>query len=251
MFRTRQFSGLLALALATGPLTAGPSAQKNPDIPVTVTIADRGAADQPLRVQSDRKGAYVTKAVKQTKQVDSALLVNPTGTDWSLTTYYVSRGSYAASDRTVFFDLREQAAAGSFVTPILGTDALGAAVEYGYVTAHLIAKCSMVNVDMTRMATGATASCPGSLRFRAPDGLWYRFSFQPDNFPQVDRFLVTCSQANSTGCRVWTVTPGSSRTTGTDSNTKSLNTLLAIDEAGNILSVGGDYYLSFSITVAR
>ena len=256
MFKVRQFSVLILLTFAFAFWAAVPSAQNrgnNPNIPVTVTIADIGPGDNAFWVQSDRKGAYVTKTVNKIKQVDSLLIVNPTGTDWSLTTYYVSKGSYAASDRKVFFDLREQAAAGAFVTPIMGTDTSGlpVPVQYGSVTPHLTAKCSVVNVDMVRMTLGGTALCPGSLRFRAPDGLWYRFSFQPENFPQVDRFLVTCQQVDGSGCRVWTVAPGNSRVTGTDSNTKALTTLLAIDEGGNILSIGGDYYLSFSFTVAR
>lgn len=250
MSLARQLSAL-ALALVAGGALAAAAPSRTSNIPVTTTLADLGTTGAPLRVQSDGRGAYTTVTVNRVKRVDSLLIVNPTGTDWSLTTYYNSKGALVASDRTVFFDLRELAAAGGFVTPILGTDAYGAAAEYGRATAHLTAKCSVVNVDMTKMALDATAQCPGSLRFRAPDGVWYRFSFQPDNYPNSERFLVTCTQVDGTGCKVWTLAPVSTRTTGGDPNPKSLNTLLQIDASGNILAVGGDYYLSFSITLAR
>lgn len=236
--------GMLCAAVA---LT---SAQRSSDIEVATTIADM-ANGAPLRVQSDRQGVYVTSAGK-TKQVTSRLLVYSHGTDWTLTTYYFSKGKILASNRSVFFDLSEQAADGAFPTPPLGQDPSGAATPSGWATAHLTAKCSLVGVTMTRMTAGAVAHCPGSLRFRALDGLWYRLSFQPENYPQVDRFAVRCDAVNSGGCTRWTISPATTRTTGDDPNAKSLNTLLHIDEgSGEVLAVGGDYYMSLSITVTR
>ncbi|MBA3641454.1 MAG: hypothetical protein H0W53_19725 [Acidobacteria bacterium] len=69
------------------------------------------------------------------------------------------------------------------------------------------------------------------------------------NYPQVDRFGVTCTRGDGTGCREWTIAPGTTTVTGTDP--KSLNTLLLIDDGGTILAQGGDYRLSFRITVTR
>lgn len=238
------------VGVSAGSLTLVAAARPAPDIPVTITIADFGATT-PLAVESDRQGAYVTKTVQKTTQVKAVLISNPTGEDWNLTTYYSSRNAVVSSDRRVFFDLREQVAPGGFPTPFLGTDANGLPVEYGQVTVHLIGKCSMVNVAMTRMAAGASALCPGSFRFRSPDGLWYRFSFQPDNFSQVDRMKVTCERADTTGCREWTVVPGNTILTGSDPNPKGLQTLLQLDEGGAILAQGGDYLLSFSIRINR
>jgi hypothetical protein len=146
----------------------------------------------------------VSTVVKNVRQVDSILIHDQYGTDWSLTTYYVLRNSYVASDRPVFFNLAEQVQAGGFASPILGT-AEGLPVERGYVTSHLTTKCSVDNIDMLAMASGATVLCPGSLRFRAPDGQWYRFSFQPNNFERSEKFSVTCTRRDTTGCREWRI----------------------------------------------
>lgn len=246
--RQYYFSRLLAVGVVVVAFAASADAQKNSSVPVTTTLADVGTTSYPLRVQSDRKGAYVTQVVKRTPQVDSELIVNRNGTDWSLTTYYGP--GFTATNRTVFFDLREQLTPGAFVTPLIGT-ADGVPVEYGWSSAHLIAKCSVAGIDMRTMAPGTSVLCPGSLRFRALNGEWYRFSFQPDNFPTSQRFLVTCTQADSTGCRVWTIGPSGTALTGDDPNPKSRNTLLHIDQGSAILAVGGDYYVSFGFTVAR
>ena len=117
--------------------------------------------------------------------------------------------------------------------------------------AHLIAHCSRIGVDMVKMSIGQVALCPGSFRFWAPDGRWYRLSFAPENFPEVDALKATCTASDSAGCKIWTVTPGGTVSSGADPNPKNLGKLLSIDQAGNILDYGGNYYMSFSITVAR
>jgi len=232
MLRKTLFAVLIALVVVViGPLSTMPrGAAPTPNVQVTTTIADL-AADYPLRIQSDRQGAYITKTVNKVTVVQSQIVSNLQGSDWMLTTYATSRNQLVVSDRTVFFDLREQVSTGSFATPPVGTDTSGAFVEYGQATAHLIVKCSRVGVDMLTMANGATASCPGSFRFRALDGSWYRLSFEPANFPQVDRMQVTCTAADPKGCKLWTIAPGATTTTGTDPNAKSLNTLLLITVA--------------------
>jgi len=221
------FAGMFELSAAGPPTTT---------IPVTVTLADTQGF-YPLRVQSDTQGAYIDTAT-----VGSVITTDKAGSDWQLTTYYRSKGRYAPSSRTVLFDLSEQAAPGVFPTPISGRT---------YMSAHLIAKCSLAGVNMLKLVTGQSALCPGSFRFWAPNGQWYRLSFQPDNYPHVDRLKITCQSVDATGCKVWTVSHGGTRLTGDDPNPKSLNKLLRIDEGGIILEEGGDYYLSFSITIAR
>jgi hypothetical protein len=226
-------------------------AQKRSEIPLTISIADVGATGSPFLVRSDQKGSYVTRTANRSTQVEAVLLANDRGQDWALTTYYTSKGSYAASDRRVFFDLREQVASGAFATPVIGYDA-GTAVEYGLATAHLIGKCSIVDVDMLKMTVGTEALCPGTFRFRALDGQWYRLSFQPENFEQVDRMRVSCERADTTGCREWLVVPGNGRLTANDPNPKSLHTLVNIDGSGaQVLGQGGDYLLSFAIRLTR
>lgn len=253
MGKVRGWLGLAVLGVMVGGLSLVAARAPRPShYLVTTTIADVGGSHA-LSVQSDRQGAYSTKTVNRVTQVRSAIDMFQTGSDWSLTTYSYAggKGGYAASDRTVFFDLREQFAAGGFDTPQMGTDGGGLPVEYGPVTSHLIVKCSNAGLDMLKIPVGVTAVCPGSLRFRAPSGQWYRFSFQPANYPEVDPFHVTCTAADPTGCKVWSIAPSGTAVTGDDPNPKGLNKLLLIDSGGTVLAEGGDYLMSFSITVAR
>ena len=237
--RPRLIAVVALIGGLTAAITAAPPAARQ--INVTTTIADVGGGF-PLRIQSDRQGAYVTKSVGKTVQVKSVIDTFFDGSDWSLTTYYVAKGSYVASDRRVTFDLSDQLTVGAFPTPALGN---------GQMTAHLIVKCSNVNAALAAIPLGATVKCPGSARFRAPDGQWYRLSFSAENYPAVDPYAVTCTAADGQGCKVWTITPGGTTVTGNDPNPKGLNRLLLINANGDILAEGGDYYTSFSITVAR
>lgn len=252
MGMVRGWSALVVLGVMVGGLSLVAARAPRPSqYLVTTTIADVGGSHA-LSVQSDRKGAYVTKTVNRVTQVRSAIDMFLDGSDWSLTTYsYAAKGGYTASDRAVFFDLRERLVPGGFDTPQMGTDGRGLPVEYGQVTSHLIVKCSNAGLDMLKIPVGGTAVCPGSLRFRAPSGQWYRFSFQPENYAGVDPFSVTCSAADATGCKVWSITPSGTTLTGSDPNAKGVNKLLLIDGGGTVLAVGGDYLMSFSITVAR
>jgi hypothetical protein len=249
MIRTLHIPALALALFVTSAATA--TAQKlPPDIPVTTTIADLGLTDWPLQTQSDRKGAYVRKVVNKVKQIESALVATPNGYDFMLTTYYSSKGKLVDSDRKVFYDLREQTAVGSFATPPLGI-ANNEAVPYGTVTTHVAVKCSQSGVDMVKMAAGDVGVCQGTFRFRALDNLWYRLSFNPENFPGVDRVKVACTAADSSGCKVWTLTPDGTTLTYDDPNVKNKTTLVHIDEGGTILAVGGNYNISFSMTIAR
>lgn len=251
--RTHSLIYPVALIAAILFYGSAPSAQKvrRTVMDVTSALADVGpTTGHPLLVQSDRKGPYVTTVVGKTTQVQSVLINTQYGTDWSLTTYYTVKNRYAASDRTVYLDLTEQVNSGGFVTPILGVDENGGSVERGYVASHLTTRCAVANISMLAMATLTTVQCPGALRFQSPDGQWYRLSFQPDNFPQSERFNVTCTRGDSTGCREWQITPSGTTLTGTDPNPKNLNTLLMIDDGGD-LAQGGDYHLSFAFTVTR
>jgi hypothetical protein len=115
---------------------------------------------------------------------------------------------------------------------------------------HLKVGCSNANVDLLRLTAGQTASCPGSFRFFAPDERWYRLGFNQDNYPEVDQIAITCNSADATGCKVWTLRPSGPPTLG-DPNPKNRTRLLEIDDSGNVVALGGTYYVSFSITLAR
>ena len=94
--------------------------------------------------------------------------------------------------------------------------------------------------------------CPGSFRFEAPNGRSYRFSFQPANFPEVNRMKFTCLGSDSIGCKLWTLTPSGTTDTGADPNPKNLNKLVEIDPGTDqVIADLGNYYISFNITIAR
>jgi hypothetical protein len=238
------FARFLTLCCLVHPVLAAPPGKPpgQGDIPVVTTMAD-SAGGWSLRVQSDTQGAYSTTADGKVRSFISRFMP---GSDWQLYTYYTVKGGrnpvYAA-DRFVFFDLSEQVpgSTGAFPSPV-GT---------GDMPAYLVAHGSQAGIDLLSMPTNASALCPGSFRFQAPSGLWYRFSFNNANFPGVDPLKVTCTASDTTGCKVWTVTPGGTTLTGADPNPKNRGRLLQIDAAGNILAVGAEYYLSFSITIAR
>lgn len=226
---------LLTVCLAgTITITAAPGGKTGP-IPVITMLAD-SQNDYPLRVGSDTEGAYFDT----TKTIESEIQRYSTGSDWMLKTYYGVRTT--ASNRDVFFDLSEPASPDNPAPPDLGT---------GKVQANLFAKCRLVNIDMLALAAGASVDCPGLFRFQAPSGAWYRFSAQPENFPQVDRLRVTCISSDASGCKTWTITPSGTVLTGADPNPKGRHALLEINSNGEILANLGDYYLSFHITVMR
>lgn len=250
MIRTRPVPALALAALIVCTGTVGAQGKLPPDIPVTTTIADV-ANGWYLHVRSDRQGAYVRKMVNKVKQVESALVATPHGYDFMLTTYYSSKGSLVDSSRTVFFDLSEQTAAGSFNTPALGTGAAGEPLPYGLATAHIAVKCSQSGINMVKLAEGQSAVCTGSFRFRARDNNWYRLAFNPENVPGVDPINVTCEIADNSGCKVWTLAPTGWTLTGDNPNVSNRSTLLRIDSSGTVLAVGGNYNISFSITIAR
>jgi hypothetical protein len=206
---------------------------------VRTTIYDSDGTSA-LRVQSDGKGVYQTTTVGSKTTVSSSIVsFNYTvGQDFFLTTYYPFKNSYAASGRTVRIDMSQQLSAGAFSTPALNT---------GGAPVHIGVKCRLATpnpISLVGMAVNQAVECPGTFRFWAPSGEWYRFSFQPENFSASDRWKVTCIAAGTSGCTKWTITPS-----GTDG--LSRNTLLHIDDGGTILEVGGDYALTYSFLVER
>jgi hypothetical protein len=228
-FCASAIAALVTIALwSTGePLTA-----TGRDTAVTTTIAD-AIGGYPTRLGSDLQGSYVNST-----QVTS--IVQAATGDWELTTYYGAK--FTPSSRSVFFDLSEPVSSSNPPPPMTA----------GYVQSHLIAKCHLVNVGFLQIPAGTTVQCPGAFRFEAPNGLWYRLSLQPDNFPEVTRMNVTCLTADRTGCRTWNIGPASTIVTGTDPNPKGVQQLVQIDpNTDAVIATLGDYYVSFAITVSR
>lgn len=245
MARTlRNMSGMAVVVAMAAALTVAASAKGGPppDILVKTTIFNTDGAS-PLTVQSDGnpQAIYQTTTSGKTTTVTSKIysFLGTVGQDFFLTTYYSTKNSYVASGRTVGIDLSGQSGTGSVPTPDLGTT--------GQVPVQIGVKCRNATpaaVSLVGMTLNQSVECPGSLRFWAPDGRWYRFSFEPANYSNSYRWLVTCTAAGSSGCTKWTITPSGAGGT-------SVNTLLLIDSSGNILDVGADYTLNYSILVER
>jgi hypothetical protein len=232
---TRQSVGIgFALAAIT---VATSFAQPRTSVPVHVSIADV-QAEYALLVQSDGMGEY-----EHDQEVQSTIEQYKTGyTDWLFTTYVLgARGKVTPSNRNVLFDLSEPAS----------LDNLPSAIGAEYLQAHLKVGCTEVNVNMLRIAAGATIQCPGSFRFLARDGRWFRLAMNSNSFSDVDPLNVTCTSGDSSGCRTWNLAPSSTFRTGEDPNPKNVTKLLRIDVNGKVLEQLGNYYLSFSIDLRR
>jgi hypothetical protein len=258
----------LAVAVATlALLPATADAQKSTNVNIATTISGVGpgngveVTDGEFLVRGDGGGEYVPLTEGRLKTVTNLLIVSQQpGSDWSLTTYDLGPSRLVQSSRKVFFDLRYKEASDGVVpdgyarfseTPALGTVA-GAAVPYGRVAAHLIAKCSEASpvIDFRTMTLNQVGLCPGSLRFLDVAGQWYRLSFAPNNFAGVDQFKVTCTSVDAKGCKTWTVGP-ETQTSTTDPSQQGLQRLLKIDSGGAIRAVGSLYYVSFSFSLRR
>jgi hypothetical protein len=243
--------GLAVVTLATGcdsqsnavvPTTASAigsidatAAKPAGDTAVTATIAD-SLNGFPLRVKSDGAGVYTNTTTTR------SLIQGNTG-DWELTTYTRDkRGNLIAGPRAVFFDLTEPVAPGNPPPPF----------QTSTLQAHLIAKCSVVGVNVLTIAAGTTASCPGDFRFDLSNTLAYRLSYAPNNFAEVNYMDITCLAADSKGCKQWTIATDGHALTGSDPNRKGVQKLLQIDpQTTGIIADLGDYYISFFISLAR
>jgi hypothetical protein len=133
----------------------------------------------------------------------------PTGTDWLMSTY--GAVYKAPTNRTVLIDLTEP------VSPTNPTPPISVA----QVQAFLAAKCSDVNIDMSAIPFGGTLQCPGAFHFQGPRNNWYRLSFRPEIYPEVNDINVTCNQTDSQGCKLWTISPNGTYLTGTDPHPKA------------------------------
>ena len=242
-----------AVALGLASLSAISAAPKNGPILVKTHVAD-SIDGYPLRVQGDgilvqQDGSlYETTTIRKVQTIYSAIDRFLTGTGWSLTLYAYDR-NWTPSGRTVFFDLSEPAVAQPQF-PDYPNSNLPQPPEAGYYPAHMIAKCNVVNVDMLTLTIGGSVQCPGSFRFQATDGAWYRLAFNPSNYPQVNPLQVTCLTTANNACSSWSLTPSGGAST-TDPLPKNVTKLLRINTNEEVLADLGDYYVSFNITVKR
>ena len=226
--------GVVGLTAALSTLVSTSGLARTTNTPVTTVIAEAQSGSG-LRVESDRQGPYIN-----TRQIESVVQRRSTGSDWLMSTY----GSVyrTPSNRNVLFDLTEPVSPTNPAPPI----------SVALVQAFLAAKCSDANIDMLAIPTGITVQCPGAFHFQGPTGNWYRLSFRPEIYPEVNHINVTCATSDASGCKTWNLTPSGAYLTGTDPNPKGVNKLLRYDPSTDaVIADLGDYYISFSITVAR
>jgi hypothetical protein len=224
---------MLGFTAAIAAASIGGSA-KTTSMAVTTTIANAQNGHS-LRVGSDGQGGYVN-----TKQIESVVEHQTGGSDWLMSTYgAVYRGP---TNRTVLFDLTEPVSTGNPPPPI----------SVALAQAFLATKCSDVNIDLLAISSGSTVQCPGAFHFQGPNGSWYRLSFRPEIYPEVNDMNVSCTAADTSGCKTWSITPNGNYLTGTDPNPKGINKLLQYNPSTDaVIADLGDYYISFSIAVAR
>jgi hypothetical protein len=222
---------VVAFAKGGGGTTGG----KDTRYPTTVTFSD-SENGYPLLVQSDGNGAYV-----QTREITNYLVQSSTGeSTWQLTLYSGPR--FTPSNRTLFFSLTEPVSSSNPPPPFVQANA----------TAHVIAKCWEINVNLLALPVAGVTECPGTMRFQAPNGKWYRLAFQPNNYPEVDQIKLQCLSFDSLGCKSWQATPGGTALTGSDPNYKGVQKLVEIDPSTTAAIADlGDYYVSFRFVISR
>lgn len=200
------------------------------NIAVTTTIAD-SLNGFPLRVRSDGLGPYTNTSPTQ------SLIIEPAG-QWALTTYTIGHNGDIPGNRAVFFDLTEPVSPGNPPPPF----------QTATVQGHLIDK----TCNVSTIPVGTTTSCSGDFRFDMPNGLAYRLSYAPANFPEVNSMDIKCLAADSNGCSQWTVTTEGKTLTGNDPNPKGVQKLVQVNPTTDaVIAQLGDYYISFSISFSR
>jgi hypothetical protein len=246
MTRVKSLRVVLGLAgfLLLGLAAPGKSA-KNPNTPcgynVTSTVADNDMASppQPLQLQSDGLGSYVTygNTKSGTDNVLSAIQAN--SCDWVL-------DLSASASRTVKLSLAYADNGGSLPAG-WPTDGSGVSIA-----AHIISICSenSANNGVTygTMKPGEVLQCGFNSRFNY-GGQTYTLYMNPSRYSGTSWAQVTCGGPSGGPCTSWAVVPG----TGSTSNPLGQNS--GIGELGLATNKGvtplGTFEVAFSITITN
>jgi hypothetical protein len=210
------------------------------DVVVTSMILDYAADIAPrLEVQSDGQGNYVN--AKTLVSIIQAI------GDWELD----ARNPKGAT-RTIHLD---------FTRPVPGSAPGGAdpaGLPSGSYKFRIIAKCTLYGNSLLAFAPGVTKPCPLHVGFET-NGVRYALQMDPYTapngpFPETNYANVTCifPTTGTAPCTQWKFTP-SGTYLAPDNSVRYQNVakLLQYDAGGNIEADRGDFYVSFSMIVAK
>jgi hypothetical protein len=237
----KAWTGLCALVVALAAGAATPDAAKAPprDVSVTSMVLDYAADVAPrLNVQSDGHGSYL-----DSKNLISQIQASG---DWVLDARNAPK-----STRRLTVD---------FVQPIAGSGPGGSnptAPPAGTYVFRIIAKCSLYSHSLFNFTAGAVSSCPLHVGFDASDGKTYAFVMDPlaaanGPFPETNYATVTCiyPTTGSSACSQWKFTP-SGTYIASDGTVKYRNVAKLLEDPTGAAIDHGDFYVSFSMIVAK
>ena len=208
------------------------------DVPVTSIVLDYAADVAPrLNVQSDGLGSYVSVKNGLVSQIQAI-------GDWELDAFP------AKATRKLTID---------YLQPIPGSAPGGQdpiPPPAGTYKFRAMAKCSLYGNSLLNFTAGQTKNCP--LRFGADVGA-KRYTYVMDPlkavngpFPQTNWATVKCifPSTGFNACSQWLITP-SGTYTAADGTTKYRNVAKLLEEPTGVAIDHGDYYVSFSILIAK
>jgi hypothetical protein len=179
-------------------MTAAAGKTKAVDIPVTSTLQDADPNGAPYTIQSDGAGPYMNGAAGVTSILMANVLNQLYNGDWELLT---------GPTRTVLVTLSQENAVpagnpGYTVPsdpPFWGT---------GPISGKLMLQCTSINRDMLTMPAGSTMTCPLGVRWDVTKTAYYRLNMSGlSGSPETTPAQITCTAANTAGCREWYVDP--------------------------------------------
>lgn len=215
--------------------------QSTVDVPVASTIAD-SVNGYGLQIQSDGVGAYTNNKYVQSH-------IQSIG-DWELDTNYSK-----LSSRNVWLDLSK---------PVIGSGPNGgnpvAPFSSGLAKVRFISKCSLYNVNMFTIPSGATVNCPLTTGF-SYGGNDYRLQMNPfvgaDVNPETDVVNITCNAVNaSSQCIKWIISPNGAKggcatpDCSVKQNIARLSKFVTVK--GKTIELNqGDFYMAFLINLTN
>lgn len=236
--RSQFWAATLAGATAATVAVSG-AAPPQKDVPVSTIVLDYAADIAPrLNIQSDGLGTYVS-AKNQLVSIIQGI------GDWELDARTPSKAT-----RKLTVD---------YVQPIPGSGPGGTdptPPPAGTYPFRAIAKCSQYGNSMLNFTAGQVKNCP--LRFGVDvAGKSYVYVMDPLNapngpFPQTNWATVKCiyPTTGSGACSQWRITP-SGTYIDADNTVKYRNVAKLLEDATGAAIDHGDFYVSFSLVVAK
>lgn len=224
----------LAAIITVVPTGAAPAKS----VPVRTIILDYAADVAPtLNLQSDGLGHYLSSKTLVSE-------IQPIG-DW-----VVDAINPARATRQIFVD---------FATPIPGSAPGGTdpiPPPLGKYAFRAMARCSVYDGGLLTFTAGQVKSCPMTVGFDI-GGTRYRYVMDPltavnGPFPETNPATVTCiyPTTGTQPCSQWKITP-SGTYVESDGTVKYRNVAKLLEDATGAAIDRGDFYVSFSIVIAK